>query len=1129
MTTKVVYVTVNRHEKTVPVELTPLFDDADMMTALAASISSPLDYVHILLHQQEIIHVFSALHYLRERKAVLSVKDFQEAVSEIQRFLPVLDTKELFFIWLSPWRDQLLQYRHDIESIRVSLSIDSQDLLTDIITYEDYIKTRVKDVQTAYTRTLETSQRLCEYDHPDRLRVPFILQRTRVRVDIKTPHSLYFLFDTCTLSSQDWYCAVYKDYMKVHPTRASSVRLTEFDDMNLDELTLFHTDGEQRMSITVTDRPETYTMSIDILPQFSLQELSSYITSHFPGIESIGHLETISVSGVFYIQHYRYEKVLWQDFVMNDPLASTYIYINELERASRQSQNIRLKYMSHLSCIMVNDDNDTVQRPSTFLYFRGKYIRFSIVSAVNRAAVERFQLLLHCLLGRFQEMYGTFFTLYKELLPEPPKLLKFPSAQELSSEPPSPDTTYGLTNYSNKYKYVFKKTGYKTKCRPKTRMPTIISKEEAHTLDPSHVLEFPKDDDTAWNVPKEFLTCRDPAFPFPGVTPLSGGDLFVPCCFYKNPRTSSNYLMYYTGKTTEEKGTEHIKSEYQIIKTFGDLGKLPPSLYLFLTSLVPTFQWFRSGTLDSINSILHSLEWACRKERHADTMDVRQPLVNFIELHPDLCAQETETDALLSLLRDDSKYVDPRLVYRALECMYDINLIVVSKQKNDENISFMVPPSRGFHIRHAFNPQIPVVFLYEHWGTSPERYTKRNFPVCEVIVAMQSPSPVFTLSEDMIARLTEMYRHVFIIRPYPQCAPSPSVDLSHVHAQIFDSWNKVRGLEYSLSPSDVVYIEFEHPHATLCIHTSGRKKRQRTLTIQQLRTFFPTLRVRHMKVYRKNVYAQVILFGVECILHVNESRDGKEVSPVPLMFHASKDHGASTTDLKTSKQYARVLMDYIRWMYVHRTTTDTMLSAEEFVLRHTVIDPEYTYPEQLSELYTQNASFFDTQGRLYVTSLSIQRRLMFTLRQYMFYTPEETTYTAPFLPHFWESALDFSSPYVLKHSFHRQLRPFSVESISLVDLQTSSGLWYMHHERPLPLTSPYVYIRLEREEDAPAYDAYWKAYRSVPRYTPPAVVPSTRVVSFETSSWSTGQRTIDDVFVVHNTHGTFVLLPLSQE
>jgi hypothetical protein len=1179
---KIVHIHVNRRLNGVVLEYSTMYTDDEVVLAVAARLSSPVECVHILSHEGSVLHVFSLLDFLKDRTARLSREDFEECRDEVHRFLPSFDTKQLLMMWLHPQlhRTTTPTGTRLLREIATAVNIELlDDFASENAQYHAYIQTQINDVRTRERALVGRTQKLLSYTHSERLRVPFALRRTRVAMECTSPHSMYFFLDRCVLSSREWCCAVYKEYMRLHPslTMTDAVRVMENgDDVDYDSLTLFHHDGEQRVVMTPRgeggvppNKPQaqkggtsssqtqkggtmTYTVSLDISPTFAMSTLHTYVQRLFPSLQTVDEARTMSVSGAFYIHHYRMEKVTWHDFVMNDPLACAYVHIQELERAQRQSHHAYIRYGKQASCTLINDDHDTVPRPTSFLYFRGKYIRCAVTSAVDTKAVDRVQIIVHCLLGRYREVYVMLTGLYKEVLPQyEMKGLKFPKPAAMTSN--DDDTTNEgedegeeaqLSNYAERYKYVFKKTGYKTKCRPKTRMPTIISQEEASTMNPLYVIQFPRENDTTWQVPREYLTCSDPAFPFPGVTPLAGGsDAVVPCCFYKNPRNSAHFLAYYTGKTIEDKGTEHIKSEYQIIKTFGDLGRLPLPVSFFLTPLAPEYIWYRSGTVDTVASVLHTMEWACRGERRTEDA-LRRQLRDVIISYPDVCRQEGDENDILSIIDDRDAYIDPRYVYRALECLYDVHLIVLTKAKHEDIISCMVPSYRGYHLRSVFVPSRPFVFVYEHWGTSPDRYTKRAFPVCELLVSTH-PTLLksFTFDTAMTQSLNAVYRDVFLTSGVEVMAPRLEIDTSKIHRMIFDSWGKMRGIMYidSIeSPSTVIGIHFDRPLATLHVPRASPsvRYRQRLPTMSELTRLFGRQRFTISSTTHGEMYARGMLFGggVSCTIRIARdaslSLTGEPLAfpPPPLDMNPTSSNVSST--LYRKKQYARMLMDYIVWMYGKKR--GEFDSITDFVTRSTTIAPDYVYPHRVSEVYTENPQFFDTKGRLIVTSEEMRRRLAFVLRHHIRYSSSSSSSPSSlsYLPRFWASPLDFSSPHVFRRSSSMHTLPYTVTTSSLNDLSSASGLWFLYTERPLRSEiCPYVFQRVETVDVAKAYTAYWSTYKSIPLFPLPPPSQSSQpddgahpLVEWDGQSWSNGNE--KGTFVVKNTHHMYVLLPI---
>ena len=1175
----------------VSMEVYNIMSTDEILLSIAHQLRSPVDMLRILTQRDRILSVFSVLDYLAQHEFVFTQTDFQRFIEDVRRYIQSISLSDLFWVWYAQFdASVILQDPSETADIlrKFSLPFGYDDLGELRRDWDRQQNERLESMEEAYDKMEHRLERLYTNPCPMDTILPFVIRKTRIQFTLTSPHSLYFLMDSIKLSTE-WNMAIHKDLVRYHPSLSFAIlssgvydkeytaslqeRLEERDEEDVGRLLILHQDLDQCITIASSKERAIYNVTMDVVPFDDIRTMRGVLTSIL-GISPFERYETVSISGTFYIKDVVYEKLTFQDFVMNDDIASYYMYVNELEKAYRHGENVTVHFEKNVSAILINNRNDTSTRPPSLSYFQGNYVKVNIVRASgsqqNTDVVARFQQVLCILLRRFMQQYPEYHPLYAELLPTHPV---FP---ELTSDEPIETTR----NFADKYKNIFKKTGYKTSCRPKTRMPTIVSQEEARALNPLKVIKFPKPNDPKLDIPSEYLTCDDPAYPFPGIASLGGGDLFVPCCFNKNPRSSRAFVEYYQGtKTAEPKGTEHVKSEFQIIKTFGDLGRLPASIHQFMIALLPKQTFLRAGTVDSSTSILHSL--AYMTGRHATPQSdavARRDFASFFGTNLKVCQSENIGFSIDEIARDLGNVdvpLDPRRFIRLLEIYFDVNIVIFVRTKKEENFEMMCPHHRQFFLRYDFVPTKPFVFLYEHWGTSPDRYTKRLHPVYEMIVSVlpsvDVPRRSFALTNPQRKRLTDVYRNVFQVYPLGQnipllpfaSPPSESIPIS----QLLDDKGKLRTIlvKSSTNTNPDRYIPFESMHPLPPIFVRNEEPTVSTDVLD--RAFlnplslddvvkaspFESTDVVRLTEYRRQHYA--ILACKEYMFKVPilpPTRSAVERVRLPIMTLTPIVETPPSIDLVHKQRLGRMLMDYVLYLYAsayydERKGDGWNDDYAKFMDMHTLVVPGYAYPDpnQVSELVDGNPLMMNPgTNKLIVDSETLRQKLVFVLRYHRQYTSPSLVEhrDMTILPHFWQVPYDFESWRQVQTlpAFERFIRtghvpPYSVHRESLSTLTSAKGYWYHHDERPVrEWTCPYRYINVETEEDAVSLTLYWRKYRTIPnfRITDEVVdAPDLHIMRYqpEDRTWSSTAdiATEDPVFVVRTVDdATYVLLEM---
>jgi len=1094
MKKQIYYYYVNDSSQPIPFEA---YDIMDFNTIISFSLKTPPQYIKILSQRDNILSVFSILDYLVTLNQPFSLVSFNIFLSHIQQYIQVptdtLSITTILWLWFRQFSPDEIQQPTELEPIlsKYDIPIDSSNILEEYQDWTLQFDQELEDISNSYDEMVNRINTLLQYPCPLDDITPFTTRKTRVQFFANYTHSLFHLLDNSTLS-ENWIVGIHSSIIRVH----RSVFLTEQKEQYIEQFEeIFSQDLSNTLLFYANDLDQSISISkhannslhilLDIQPFEDIGDIRTIIEQVL-GIPIEKEYKTISVAGTFYIKNTLFEKLIFQDFIMNDEIASYYFYINELEKATRFGENVTLHY-NNTSAILINSTNDTSPLPPILSYFRGNYIKINITKTEGQS-INHFQEILCIILHRFKSLYTEYQSLYTTLLPNLPT---FPSLEyDISS-------TEDLTNFSIKYKNVFKRTGYKTSCRPKSRVPTIISSTEARELNPLRVIKYPKENDENIDIPSEYLTCKDPEYQFPGIVSLSGGSLFVPCCFNKNPRSSRAFLEYYSGETRPEpRGTDHLKSETQIIKTFGDVGRLPSIIHKFMIALNPTTIYFRSGTIDSPNSILYSLYEMTNRPR--PTSNIRQELIDYFGTNLSVCLQENMDRSITEIMNDlsnDTTYLDPRRYIRLFEIFFNVNLILFYKSKKTEMIEIMTPNFQLFPIRYDFDVKKPFVFLYEHWGTSPDRYTKRSFPVCEIIFSsVPTKTFQFTFTSQQSKHLTEIYRTIFNLYPLLQNTPILPTK-KEMESQSIDDNGKMRGLFIRIPfINKLCYFENTQPLPPIYIPNEIQLTTLTSIYIPRLQEInIPNMTLSRLLQYESKKYAIFQYLGYDWKIEIRapNSSDFQRIN-LPLLvskppLSISPRHSFPNIN---KQQLSRILIDYT--LYLYSKFSFPSLNFNSFFQKHTIITPNYIYPKTFSEMINENPLIYNLEKELLILdSKETKEKLSFQIQYYLTYEYDvlETFHTNTILPHFWKVPYDFQNwremyyTNVFERLFKHNDVVYALDQHSLSLLQKPKGYWYEYKELPIKEWNyPFRYVKVEDEQEAIALTLFWRKYRYIPSY-----------------------------------------------
>lgn len=377
--------------------------------------------------------------------------------------------------------------------------------------------------------------------------------------------------------------------------------------------------------------------------------------------------------------------------------------------------------------------------------------------------------------------------------------------------------------------------------------PIIVDEEEAEawkqrrvgpTFQERQIMPFPKDN-PRWN-----FVCPDDNNPFPGVKlnhDLPNRDRFpyVPCCFKKDQMTqgvNSHYRDYVENKTPDRRIGAKAEKKISTRKI------LVPDKVAFLPRAVENIvkrysdeyvDMVRYGIIYTPNSLLHCVCTAIDDPNYLaqPSDELKEAYVTRIRQHmlatirPSLLKQELydyTDEEIINLFRDNSKFLDPALFYRAVEETFNINIYVFSPPPptgDETELGAMdVPRFKIFHAR-PLRLHRPTVVIMKTLGSESDAL---EYPQCELIVdydkdnyqIMKLFGPEMTevchgALQDTIKTMTwtvlsnntfEVHSNIYYYVDHLSLFQAPAV------SQFIDNNGKMRALTLNLGPGQLMTV-----------------------------------------------------------------------------------------------------------------------------------------------------------------------------------------------------------------------------------------------------------------------------------------------------------------------------------
>jgi hypothetical protein len=519
-------------------------------------------------------------------------------------------------------------------------------------------------------------------------------------------------------------------------------------------------------------------------------------------------INEVRISGSFMIYNTDLVEATLFHLIMNDPLFSSYLYLEESGKSFAEKTRLNIHYRSassdesgktkskKRSAVSATISQETinpgdqywVQQPDgtqiSYVYQQAfPAINVKMTRATSRRVAQKFVDVLARLFRRYCDSRD-ILNMYLYYVPEYSSVLNAKSQQRArngTGVPFSTESGQVISNESSRVEELRKFAGdifvanFARKCQ-KNFQPKLIRPEEAAIWQNKYIvrgasreerqtMEFPKDN------PVHVMVCPDDKYPYPGVfenKTLSNRQLYpyIPCCFRRDQLLSSKSALnkYLTGNTSRQVRATTTRSSH-IMKTPkllppGRIGHIPSSISEFLRRYDPEAgEIFRYGTPRSINSFIHCVALSLENRSYMITPDREQWVSDlrtnlFVQgIRPELLRQELYDMANEDIIRvttDNDEFFDPLRFYRAMELLFDCNIYVFSNKDEDHETGrktslLQLPRNLHFH-SHPAVPNKPVVLIIRHWGGEANAL---EYPQCELIIDQRSNESLMKFNDQM--------------------------------------------------------------------------------------------------------------------------------------------------------------------------------------------------------------------------------------------------------------------------------------------------------------------------------------------------------------------------------------------
>ena len=498
------------------------------------------------------------------------------------------------------------------------------------------------------------------------------------------------------------------------------------------------------------------------------------------------------IQSEFYIPQQLIDFPILKDMFFNNSLFKKFLQLDERLSIYKYKKNMYFYYIpdsneaktNYIACSLIQKkvdkiDTKIIAKNPKKLSVGSYYLQLKIIRCLNLKESEKFKNIICKYIEYYNNSKDKVIEEYKEILKKSKtyKIEKLLEDEKQFKEQKRYIRQKQLLKDIDPVKFI---PGYARICEKKFA-PKILNENDIEKYfgdnvteedieKTKHMMLYPK---TPEEGKQYYYSCMDNKnnHLFPGLQKnyLDNFDKFpvVPCCFAKEQslKMDSPFDLYYGEKNMnfeqmkefflEKEATDtatHIITTQKFIPS-GRFGVLPKDIISFLHSIDPVNQYYRKGSIRSVDSVIDSLLYA-RKGEYEDMSisektnyikKIKERMIKVIEDNNIKYLQESYNMNILQILRDNS-YINPHIFYPILQYIFKCNIILFTRNQQNPDGILSCPYFDKEYLKFQPDNTEKFVLIYEHMGAETDN---AKYPQCEIIFKHDKDTiyPTFKYSE----------------------------------------------------------------------------------------------------------------------------------------------------------------------------------------------------------------------------------------------------------------------------------------------------------------------------------------------------------------------------------------------
>lgn len=516
------------------------------------------------------------------------------------------------------------------------------------------------------------------------------------------------------------------------------------------------------------------------------------------------------IQSEFYIPQQSVDFPILKDMFFNNNLFNKFLQLDERLSIYKYKKNMYFYFIpdinesktKYIACSLIQkkvekSDTKIIAKNPNKLSVGSYYLHLKILRCKNQKESEVFKNIFCKYIGYYNNSKDKIINEYKELLKNSKKykVEKLLEQEKQLKEPKRYIRQKQLLKDIVPNQFI---PGYARICEKKYA-PKILNENEIEKYygdnvseknieKRKHIMLYPK---TPEEGKQYYYSCMDNKnnHLYPGLQKnyLDNFDKFpvVPCCFVadQSVKLDSPYDLYFGDKNMtfeqikeffiEKEASDtatHIITTQKLLPP-GRFGVLPKDIISFLHSIDSENEYYRKGSIRSVDSIIDVLLYA-RKNDYDDysinektkyIKKIKEKMIKLIEENNINYLQESYNMNMLQIIKDNS-YINPHIFYPILEHIFKCNIILFTRNEQYPDGVLSCPYFDKEYLKFQPDNSQKFVIVYEHMGSETDN---SKYPQCEIIFKYHDDKIIPTFNyNDFIENINNCLYQMYPIKIY---------------------------------------------------------------------------------------------------------------------------------------------------------------------------------------------------------------------------------------------------------------------------------------------------------------------------------------------------------------------------